>query len=110
MKKIKVYEIDPETGGIYPTKEFITLLRRYDRQIPFSKLLEMLKQGWAYSKSGYYKLDKEKKLLHLSTAGWSGNEEIMRAILCNPQMEKYMFLLEYKQGGHYLFRIWRDVK
>jgi hypothetical protein len=47
-------------------------------------------------------------LLHISTGGWSGNEDIIQELLSN-QMVKMLTYTSWRRGGHYEFEINPEV-
>lgn len=96
----------------YPTErahEIVELWHWQDQKGWF----EFIKSIWAYVDWGWeeklephdYKEDKMVYRYHVSTAGWSGNEGIIRA------MEKNSFMwhltwVSSRRGGHYVFEIY----
>ena len=67
-------------------------------------LIEYIKDRWKYANVGFFDMKgKTSFQLRLSTAGWSGNESIMRAL-----QENLVFWMigwiKSERGGHYYFR------
>jgi len=96
--------------GGYPTKEYIDYIWMYTSEtmsiIDFVETI--LQEGWN-TEYGKFKLSKKNKNimeLELSTGGWSGNEEIINAILGNIYFTHYkMTYVQWNIGGHYCFEI-----
>lgn len=94
----------------YPTEEWLQFLRTYvpDESLPIMAFVERaLPDGWWCSDWGY-KLHEEKdgrRELELHTGGWSGNEEVVDAILHNEQIREGMRHFRWMEGGHYYFEI-----
>lgn len=62
--------------------------------------------GWAEGEAPHdYVKDKIVYLYELSTAGWSGNEAIIRAMQENDFMWELNWM-ESRRGGHYTFELW----
>lgn len=57
--------------------------------------------GWGYRMG--------RKYLHLSTGGWSGNEDRIEAMMKN-RMFWIMYWESTRRGGHYTFDISRTIK
>lgn len=68
-------------------------------------LMGFIKSIWKYADSGYWSM--VNNVYTVSTAGWSGNEEIITAM-----RENTIFWLLYwdseRRGGHYVFRDLHD--
>jgi len=67
-------------------------------------LIEYVRERWKYADCGYFSFDG--RLLKISTAGWSGNEDILGALSDNA----VFWLLAWRssrRGGHYVFEIKR---
>lgn len=87
----------------YPSEPELKYIREFDcvKDDPF-KLVKFIGEIWAYADDGGFVLRKNKLTLH--TGGWSGNEDIIRALRDN----EYFFMLFWmksERGGHYLFEI-----
>jgi len=70
-------------------------------------LLEYVHEIWAYADSGYWR--QKGRRYWISTAGWSGNEDIMGALHKNT-MFWMMCWQSSKRGGHFVFEILKEVK
>lgn len=66
-------------------------------------LFEYIQERWQYAECGYWEEPSEGNY-HISTGGWSGNEEIIGAMMCN-RVFWMMCWLESRRGGHYKFRL-----
>jgi hypothetical protein len=66
----------------------------------FHVFMEYIRDKWKYADDGYW--EQEGLVYTLHTAGWSGNESIIGAM-----MKNYIFWMLYwesnKRGGHYVF-------
>lgn len=101
-----------EENTPYPTEDELKAIEEWDLgQKPASGLLELVERLWRWSdwgvrkRIGYGVLRKRKVLkFELHTGGWSGNEEIIRALMKNS-----VFWSQYWEkivrGGHYYFKI-----
>jgi len=99
----------------YPTDEWLAFLRNYDPEtcIPVQELVvDYLPNGWNHRDWGYklHRRYREKRRLELHTGGWSGNEEVIRAILDNFWLTDFKLrYVMWKTGGHYYFELaWLD--
>lgn len=96
----------------YPTRQEIKQVKAYSGHLRSKntdnmdppRLIELLQEIWAYP--DYIK--KDGRRLELHTGGWSGNEEIIKAL------QGSMFWLLYWQkserGGHYYFELPEEGK
>lgn len=90
----------------YPEEHELEKIAQWDYK-DFKGLIEYVKERWWAGDMGYFR--KGKKYFYLSTAGWSGNESIIGAL-----MENIMFWsccwTSSKRGGHYVFQIPKALK
>lgn len=71
---------------------------------------KFIKENWYYADWGWKEVDephdfKKDNIVHryyISTAGWSGNEGIIRAMQANEMMWNFNWL-QSRRGGHYIF-------
>ena len=87
----------------YPTEEELKSIKEWDVVTNPFGLIDFIKGLWRYPD---YFIVKGKQVINLElhTVGWSGNEDIIRAL----QENKFFFLLYWQKstrGGHYYFRI-----
>lgn len=100
----------------YPTELALEVVEKWHwDDIPgWFKFIESL---WAYREFGWTEKDEphdwnmlkgyENKIVHryyISTAGWSGNESIIRAMQKNNMMW-YLNWVQSRRGGHYIFEL-----
>lgn len=97
-------ELVDEDG--YPTEVMLDKIAKWDYNVSYKELMEFIKPHWQYSSFGYWieeELEKSREY-HISTAGWSGNEDIIRAL-----QENYTFWtlcwVQSRRGGHYIFEV-----
>ena len=95
----------------YPTKEALDRITNWDYNDPkgwfsfIENIWYLCPWGWKEGQFKYNEWDEESRYLYrISTAGWSGNEDIIRA------MQKHNILwgdawLESRRGGHYIFEL-----
>lgn len=93
----------------YPDKFELEKIEKWDVR-DFPSLLEFIEErhqfkGYLTSKVIKERFNKNPILeWHYSTAGWSGNESMIYALLKN-WMFKVMWYYSWRTGGHYVFRI-----
>jgi len=111
MEKEELDNIDElldEDG--YPTAAWLKLLRTYSPSVMPLKTLVMgyLPDGWHFGDWGY-SLKRPYggvRILKLHTGGWSGNEQVINAILQNPYLTTFLMrYVKWETGGHYTFEI-----
>lgn len=95
----------------YPSEELLKSIEEYDLITrPVEPLLTVLEDNWKYADVGYYNLTGKQVLrLELHTGGWSGNEDIIRALRKNKVFFSAWWTKE-ERGGHYYFKIRRFIK
>lgn len=84
----------------YPTEEELEIIRKWDFQ-DFMGLIDYIYDMWEYADCGYF--DEKDGIYNISTAGWSGNESIIYAMMEN-YMWWHLHWLQSKRGGHYQFK------
>jgi len=91
----------------YPTNEILQWIKDFDPQImSFINFVEILHKCWWMDDWGFVfkRKYKNKRTLELHTGGWSGNENIIRALKSN----FFFFSMTWQKtyvGGHYYFEI-----
>lgn len=92
----------------YPTQELIQYILDYRPETPIMEFVETIRDSWMHGDFGF-KLHKQyrgTRKLELHTCGWSGNEEIVEAILDNAYLTHLsMKYVKWTVGGHYYFEI-----
>ena len=86
----------------YPTKEELKKIREWPVIInvpDFNKFMDFVHGIWHYV-FGYWQ--QEGNIYHISTAGWSGNEDIIAAMQDNFVLWS-MYWCQSQRGGHYIF-------
>jgi hypothetical protein len=117
--KIELYQLDPLDEDGYPTEKVLEYIKRWHFHDARS-MFEYIKQLWQYGLDGYWteeivtkddynglEYDEPRLRYIISTAGWSGNESIIRAM----QENSFMWDLNWVQsrrGGHYIFELRND--
>lgn len=109
-EKPKTPEFDLLCSEGYPTEEFISFLREWNCESPYSinDVLDMVEQAWEHRDLGFKRRRQRngRQTIEMHTLGWSGNEEIIGAIISNIWLTH--FKLQYFKwitGGHYYFRL-----
>jgi hypothetical protein len=65
--------------GHYPSEQVLKIIQEWDIiKQGLLPLIDLIKGEWEFADVGYFK--KTRRRLYLSTAGWSGNEEIIMAL------------------------------
>ena len=91
----------------YPEESELKKIREWDiYKVP--ELMEYIEERWKYADCGYWQeIEKNKKIQWLiSTAGWSGNEDIIDAMM-NNTMFWMLCWVQTSRGGHYIFELSR---
>ena len=89
----------------YPTDEELEKIKNWipSKGETWGNLFEYIKNLWKYADCGYWEESTE-GWYHISTAGWSGNEELIGAMSGN-RIFWLMCWHESKRGGHYKFKL-----
>jgi len=96
-----------------PTKEWLKFVKNYkpDDNLPILKFVEtVLPRGWWASDWGIKIYEENgKHKLELHTGGWSGNEEVIKALISNIWLISFpMRYVKWETGGHYYFEICKE--
>lgn len=82
----------------YPTEEKIKEIETLDYK-DFHAFMEVIHKEWAFEGWGW---KREGEIYYISTGGWSGNEDLIEAMVKNT-MFWIMYWQETRRGGHYIF-------
>jgi len=83
----------------YPTEQQLVKIETWPAN-DLEGLMGFIQPLWAYADCGYWsQLD---GVYRISTAGWSGNEEIISSLQQN-HIWWMMFWYQSRRGGHYIF-------
>ena len=89
----------------YPTDEELEFIKNFDLvKCDVDELLEYIRSVWQYHEWGFKLTGKNVKKLELHTGGWSGNEDVIRALKENVIFWP-MYWHKHVRGGHYYFKI-----
>lgn len=92
----------------YPSEEMLAKIEQWDAgEGSYNDLMRFIKPYWKYSSCGYWSETKyESKGIEysISTGGWSGNEDIIRALQKNPIFWSLCWI-QSRRGGHYIFKV-----
>jgi hypothetical protein len=83
----------------YPEDSELKIIREWDAS-DFHGLMAYIYDRWNYADCGYW--DQKKSVYRISTGGWSGNEEIIGAMMEN-HIWWMMYWQQSQRGGHYIF-------
>lgn len=95
----------------YPTDELLDLIEHWNyKALP--ELFQFIKPLWAYANDGFWEecevideiTGKKGYYYYLSTAGWSGNEDIIRAMQAN-HLVWCLTWVQSRRGGNYIFEL-----
>ena len=95
----------------YPTEAALDRITNWDYNDPkgwfefIENIWYLCPWGWTEGPFKYNEWDEQNKYLYrISTAGWSGNEGIIRAMQKNHILWDDAWL-ESRRGGHYIFEL-----
>lgn len=91
----------------YPSNETLYKIETWEfsNTQEIIELFEFIKSIWRYSIWQEYKDETENIMLYkISTAGWSGNEDIIMSISNNFKLWPIVWYSS-KRGGHYKFKV-----
>lgn len=98
----------------YPTEEALERVLGWEQRGPEDghALLAFVREIWWSAQWGFHHRDTKaefgggtERVYSLSTGGWSGNEEIVRALMENRGHAWFFWWESSRRGGHYTFRI-----
>lgn len=109
-------EVDYLDEDGYPTESALDIVSRW-HWADAEDYFKFIKALWTYADSGYWREDtvlqdeftnmkykESRRRYYLSTAGWSGNEAIIRAMQQN-EMMWHLNWVQSRRGGHYIFEL-----
>jgi hypothetical protein len=104
----------PVDADGYPTGEALDFIQHWPFDAGYDGLLDFVHQLWAYADCGYWAEEdggdgmpsRPVRIYRVSTAGWSGNEDIVRALTRNRMFWSFCWV-ESRRGGHFLFHVAR---
>lgn len=95
----------------YPTQAALTLIQEWDAADPrnwfnfIQELWHMRDWGWRECDEAHeYRAGVTAHRYYISTAGWSGNESIIRAMQANDMLWHTQWV-QSRRGGHYIFEL-----
>lgn len=90
----------------YPTDKMFNVIEDWDHTAGFQELMEFIKPYWKYADAGYWIENPTKHGIEysISTAGWSGNEDIVDALRHN-MMFWTLCWVQSRRGGDYIFEV-----
>lgn len=98
-------EFELDSDG-YPTPETLELIKTWPpNKESYLDLMRGIKSIWAHAENGYWTYTHKKNhTYNLSTAGWSGNEDIIDALQANKVFWACCWESS-RRGGHYVFEV-----
>ena len=97
-------------GDGYPTDDSLEQIANWKAtEADYRPLLEAIQPVWRFGDYGYWEKDWRTGIYHVSTAGWSGNEDIIRALhKADERLFWFFCFVAQRRGGHYEFRVWQE--
>lgn len=96
----------------YPTEEALAIIKLWSYDDPsgwftfIKEIWHMKDWGWEETRQPHTtRPETVVDRYYLSTGGWSGNEDIIRAMTCNNNMLWSTTWVSSRRGGHYVFEI-----
>lgn len=93
----------------YPDDEELSHIRHWPLG-EWQVLLEFVRDRWRYADMGYWreKVRGDRRIYEVSTGGWSGNEDLIKALL-DHEVFWPLCWVQSRRGGHYLFEIRKET-
>lgn len=89
----------------YPSEDELLAIEQWDwRDTP--GFLAFVRERWRWADDGYWV--EEPHILTFHTGGWSGNEDLVKAMEKNTAIWSLLWI-ESRRGGHYQFDLTRVV-
>jgi len=88
----------------YPEEQELKTIKNWEYYTDFSGLMEYIKNLWKYPQ--YWKETQTDNQIKykISTGGWSGNEDLIAAMISNRIFWAVCWLSSHR-GGHYEFQV-----
>ena len=84
----------------YPTNKELNYIRTW-QGTDFHELMAYIRDVWHFADCGYWK--QAGNIYYISTGGWSGNEDIIEAMIENTMFWALHWCAS-ERGGHYVFK------
>lgn len=95
--------IDLTDEHAYPTEAALDMIRHWPNE-DLPDLFDFIKSIWWMPSWGWHEVEEEEVTsYHLSTGGWSGNEDIIGAMR-NHHIFWMLYWYSSRVGGHFVFR------
>ena len=93
----------------YPTDQYLDWIKSYDitQESAFDLLMDVLDNWWMSYGVKIQRLYRGERKVHMSTGGWSGNEDMIQALRSNTLFWPFHFY-NHRAGGHFTF-IFRNI-
>lgn len=104
-KNTESKELQDEDG--YPTRYAVRAVETWCSHDPMG-WFALLRKIWHFKDFFHVAEQADKWVLHVSTAGWSGNESLVRAMQRNEALWDSTWVSSTR-GGHYVFEVEKDV-
>ena len=95
-------EVFAEDG--YPTEEFLKQIAEAQYTVGFEKIIDFALLGHTYENYWDKARDEDGITYEISTGGWSGNEDIVRALQKNTLLWS-MCWESSRRGGHHVLKV-----
>lgn len=96
-------EDDPVLGSEgYPHLIELQRIREWPWEGGFRSLMDYVHRRWQYADVGYWKQEGDR--FAISTGGWSGNEDLVAAMMDN-MMFQSLCSISWQRGGHYVYDV-----
>lgn len=101
---------EEDESDVYPSEEVLRAIEKFDLESPrlFYRLPELIRlvlDNWHWG-SEMYRYEAQTGCLVLHTGGWSGNEDIIKA-LKKLRLFWWSFWYQSRRGGHYWFKLYQ---
>ena len=102
-------------GDGYPTVHALRLISKWHYSDP-KGWFEFIKSLWQFHDFGWHESEHPHEYIDgktvyrydISTAGWSGNESIIRAMEENDSIW-FLVWVQSRRGGHYIFEMYHEI-
>ncbi len=94
--------------GDYPTEKELRQIKKWKSETyDFMPFMDFIESIWHWPDWGF---KRKGRAFWLSTGGWSGNEDIVDAMMSNRCLFWSLCWMSSKRGGHYKFHVPKAMK